>query len=113
HPGVEREPKDNLSDGPAVPCRDSGQFGAAQYPPVRGQEGEALVDQSVLGAERPDAPVPAPGGVAPVLDEPGADARPVAQNLELFQGDITDSEQSGPAAVVDGLHRPPGRPVIR
>src|SRR5262249_25679833 len=51
--------------------------------------------------------------VATVLYQSRPDARPLAQPLELFETDVADPEQTGAAAVVDRLHRPPGRPVVR
>ena len=97
-------------------CGDPGQLGTGQRLAVGGQQREALVDQPVGGAELPDVAVPAPGGVAAVLDEAGPDARLLAQALELFEGDVADAEQAGPAAVVDAPPSPatpPSRPAAR
>src|SRR5690349_15637145 len=74
HANLQGEPENGLADGPAVTLGDPGQFGAGQGFAVGGQQGEALVDQPVGGEELPDATVPAPGGVAAVLDEAGSDA---------------------------------------
>src|SRR5436305_13808612 len=103
----------NLGEVPAVAPGDPGQLGAGERRAVGGQQGEALVDQPVGGAELPDAAVPAPGAVAAVLDEVRPDARAPAQELELFEGDVADAEQAGPAAAVDGFHGPPGPAVGR
>ena len=94
-------------------CGDAGQLGTGQRLAVGGQQREALVDQPVRGAELADVAVPAPGGVAAVLDEAGPDARRLAQAVELFERDVADAEQAGPAAVVDAPPspaRPPSRP---
>src|SRR4051794_27131359 len=82
HAHVEGEPEDNLGDGPAVVSCDAVELGTGQRLAVGGQEREALVDEPVRGAERADVAVPAPGGVASVLDEAGPDARAPAQTVQ-------------------------------
>ena len=97
HPYFEGEPEDNLADTPAVALGDPDQFGVGQNLAVGGQQGEALVGQPIGGAELPDATVPALGGVTPVLDEGGPNAGFRDQALELFKGEIADTEQTSPA----------------
>ncbi len=114
HPAdVEGEPEDDLADGATVTCGDPDHLGASHCLAVGCQQGEALVDNAVGGAEGTDAAVPAPGGVTPVLDEARPDACLLGEALELFEADVADAEQTDPAAVVESFHRPPGRPVGR
>ncbi len=97
--------------GPTVALGDPGQFRAGHRLAVGGKQGKSLVDKVVGGAELSDATIPASDGVTSVLDEAGSDACLPAQALELFEGDVADSEQADPAAVVDRFHRSPGCPV--
>ena len=113
HANVEGEPEDNLARGSTAPLGDSRQFLSAQGFTIGGKQGESLVDKFVGGAELSDATIPAKDGVASVLHEAGSHAGPVAKALELFEGDVANAEKASLTAVVDGLHRPPGRPVVR
>ena len=113
HAHVEGEPKDDLADGPAVAISDADQLGMGQHFAIGGQEREALIEQSIRGAELPNVAVPALLGVAPVLDKAGPDSVPGGRGPNLLKGDIADAEETGPAALLDGLHRPPGLPVGR
>ena len=95
------------------PCRagDPGELGAGERRAVRRQEREPLVRHPARGAERPDLAVPPGRRVAPVLDEPRADAGAVAERRQLVQADVAHPEEPRPPALVDSLHRPPRLPV--
>ena len=86
HAHVEGEPEDDLADGPAMTFGDAGQLGTGQHSAIGGQQREALIDQSVRGAELPNVTVPAPLGVAPVLDEAGPDSVPGGTGPEAARG---------------------------
>src|SRR5260370_3765971 len=113
HADLKGEPENNLADGPAVAFGDPDQFGTGQRLAIGGEQREALVDQSVGGAELPDLKIPTPNGVASVLNDAGPDACLLPEALELFEGDVADPEQASPAAIADRFHRSPGLPVFR
>src|SRR5262249_33679312 len=69
HPDVESKSEDDLADGSAVAPGDPDQFRMRQCILVGGEQGEALVDQSIGGTEFSDATIPALDSVAAVLDE--------------------------------------------
>ena len=72
-----------------------------------------MVDQAVRGAEFADSPVLTSRGVATVLYKLRPQTRVPAEELELFETNVADTEQACPAVVVNGLHRPPRFAVRR
>jgi hypothetical protein len=78
--------------------------GMAQLRLVRGQEREALVDDTPLAAERPDLAIPAASREAAVLHEGRRRRRPRAQLLELVQADVADAEEPCLAGGVQLFH---------
>jgi hypothetical protein len=111
HAHVEGEPEGDLADCPTMMLADASQFGTAHRLAVGGRQRQTLVDESVRYVELPNSTVPAPLGVAAILDEAGTDTRLAAESSELLQGDIPHSMQTGAAALLDGLHRPPRFPI--
>src|SRR5439155_6999125 len=97
----EGEAKDDLGGRATVAAGDVEQFGMGQRRAVGGQQGEALIDQVMGGAEFSDAAIPASDGIAAVLDKTGADACLLAQALELLEAHVADAEEASAAAVVN------------
>ena len=63
HADVDREPEHNLADRSTVAFGDPRQFGTGQHLAIGSEQREALVNQSVGGAEIPDATIPAADGM--------------------------------------------------
>ena len=103
HADIECESEGDLGDGSAVAFGDQGDLRTGQERSAVGcQQGEPLVDNSTGGTELPDVAVPGVDGIAAVLDKTGLDARLLAEELELFEGDVAEEPRA--TAIVDGFH---------
>ena len=94
HAHVEGEPKDDLADRAAVTLGDAAQFGIRPSLAVGGQERKAPGPPISRRRRLPNVPVPPAISVAPVLDETRLNMRLAAEPLNLFEGDIADTEQT-------------------
>jgi hypothetical protein len=88
HAHVEGEPEDDLANGSSMTFRDSGQLSMSQHSAIGSQQREALIENSVRSAELTNVTVPAPLGVAPVLDEAWPDLCLTTKGLKLLEGDV-------------------------
>ena len=107
HAAFEREAKNDLRRGLAVPARDRLGLVVVQHIPVRGEQRESLIDDSALGAEVPNVPVPLPGCITADLCETRFDPRELIQRAQLIEGYIRDPKRVRTTGVIDLFHRFP------
>ena len=103
HAAFEREAKNDLRRGLAVPARDRLGLVVVQHIPVRGEQRESLIDDSALGAEVPNVPVPLPGCITADLCETRFDPRELIQRAQLIEGYIRDPKRVRTTGVIVSL----------
>ncbi len=111
HAHLEREAEDHLRRRPPQAPDNLRERGRAQMRDVRGEQGEALVDDAALAAEGADLGVPAVPGEAAVLHEGRRCRRALAEKLELVEIHIAHADEARLARRVERFHGGPDREV--